>query len=218
MRRMRTQKTMSKYQRPDVWVYLPKRGNQSDRARLRRLMRSYKPAARRQMGARAYLAPAREYPHRGIVQASYKRNGPAANWARIGAYIERGAAQPDGQKAPGFDGQRSDIDIASTAAGWQAAGDAMVWKLIVSPENARGMDLQEHVRDLLAAMESDLGTRLEWAGVIHHNTDHQHAHVIVRGVDQDGRRLEIDPEYIRRGLHERQGELLNRDREMEMQR
>ncbi len=49
-------------------------------------------------------------------------------------------------------------------------------------------------------VERDLGRPIEWAAVNHHDTDHPHAHVVVRGVDLEGRQLRIDRAYIARGL------------------
>ena len=66
-------------------------------------------------------------------------------------------------------------------------GDALMWSLIVSPEDAARMDLRRHVRDLVAGMERDLGTRLEWVAIDHHNTDNAHVHLLIRGVRDDGR-------------------------------
>jgi type IV secretory pathway VirD2 relaxase len=49
-------------------------------------------------------------------------------------------------------------------------------------------------------MEKDLGTDLEWVAVEHHNTEHPHAHVVVRGVRNDGAGLRMSRKYIQRGI------------------
>ena len=36
-------------------------------------------------------------------------------------------------------------------------------------------------------METDLGTRLDWIAVDHHNTGHPHTHIVVRGVTDHGK-------------------------------
>jgi hypothetical protein len=59
----------------------------------------------------------------------------------------------------------------------------------------------------MARVEKDLGRRLEWAAVNHHDTGHAHAHVVVRGVDRDGRELRLDRGYISNGLRWRAQEL-----------
>ncbi len=74
------------------------------------------------------------------------------------------------------------------------------FRFIVSPEDARDLDLTGYVRELMKRVESDLGRSVEWAAVNHHDTDHPHAHIVVRGVCREGRQLRMDRAYIARGL------------------
>jgi type IV secretory pathway VirD2 relaxase len=46
-------------------------------------------------------------------------------------------------------------------------------------------------------MENDLGTDLEWIAVAHHNTEHPHLHMVIRGVGSDG-----PADSIKAGLHQ----------------
>lgn len=70
-----------------------------------------------------------------------------------------------------------------------------------SPEDAADMaDLRAFSRDLMTNAEQDLGTRLEWVAVEHHNTEHPHVHVLVRGRADDGADLVISRDYIREGM------------------
>jgi len=55
----------------------------------------------------------------------------------------------------------------------------------------------------MAQAERDLGTRLDWVGVDHWNTDNAHVHIIVRGKADDGRDLVIARDYISRGMRAR---------------
>jgi type IV secretory pathway VirD2 relaxase len=86
---------------------------------------------------------------------------------------------------------------------WEAAGDARLFKMVVSPEQAARLDLRSHARALVAEMERDLGSRLEWVAIDHYNTDHPHLHVLVRGRDDQGRPLTLDPTYIKTGIRGR---------------
>jgi type IV secretory pathway VirD2 relaxase len=52
-------------------------------------------------------------------------------------------------------------------------------------------------------MEKDLGTKLDWVGVDHWNTDNPHVHLIVRGVRDDGQDLVISRDYIKEGMRAR---------------
>lgn len=71
-------------------------------------------------------------------------------------------------------------------------------------------------------MESDLGTKLDWIAVDHHNTGHPHTHILLRGVTDDGKRLDIAGDYIAHGVRERASEVvtleLGRQTEQEVTR
>ncbi|TGT51783.1 hypothetical protein EN809_039650, partial [Mesorhizobium sp. M2E.F.Ca.ET.166.01.1.1] len=51
-------------------------------------------------------------------------------------------------------------------------------------------------------------TRLDWIAVDHHNTGHPHTHILVRGVTEEGRVLNIAGDYIAHGIRHRAGELV----------
>src|SRR5216683_2854 len=101
----------------------------------------------------------------------------------------------------GFDAAREDLELVVTVNEWER-DDGLMWSFIVSPEDADRIDLRQHVRELVAGMECDLGTRLEWVAIDHHNTDDAHVHLLVRGVREDGRMLEIEREYLTHGIRE----------------
>ncbi|MEE9926034.1 relaxase/mobilization nuclease domain-containing protein [Brucella intermedia] len=91
----------------------------------------------------------------------------------------------------------------------QCKDDRHHFRFIVSPEDAADMeDLKRFTRELMAQAEKDLGTKLEWAGVDHWNTDNPHVHVIVRGRTEDGQDLVIDRDYIKSGLRDRAQDLV----------
>ncbi|WP_324256112.1 DUF3363 domain-containing protein [Shinella zoogloeoides] len=59
----------------------------------------------------------------------------------------------------------------------------------------------------MSQVETDLGTRLDWVAVNHHNTGHPHVHVIVRGKDELGENLVINGAYLANGIRERASDL-----------
>jgi type IV secretory pathway VirD2 relaxase len=101
-------------------------------------------------------------------------------------------------------------DLPKRLDAWQKAGDARLWKIVVSPEAGARVDLAGHARQLVAQMESDLGTRLEWVAIDHHDTAHPHVHIVVRGLDEEGKVLLLARDYIRTGIRARSQELLTR--------
>jgi len=72
-------------------------------------------------------------------------------------------------------------------------------------------NLKDTTRALMAQMEEDLGTRLDWVAVDHFDTAHPHTHIIARGVTHDGKGLNIAGEYISRGIRGRLEEELTRE-------
>ena len=79
-------------------------------------------------------------------------------------------------------------------------GERHQFRFIVSPEDAGELDLTVYVRRLMTRIEHDLGRKIEWAAVNHYDTDHPHAHVVVRGVDRDGHELRFERGYISSGI------------------
>jgi type IV secretory pathway VirD2 relaxase len=75
----------------------------------------------------------------------------------------------------------------------EKAGDhLMMWSLIISPQDAERMDMQQHVRDFVTRMQQDLGTELEWVAIDHNDTDDKHVHLLIRGVRDNGQDLVMD--------------------------
>ncbi|MBA3991958.1 MAG: hypothetical protein C0469_00430 [Cyanobacteria bacterium DS2.3.42] len=64
-------------------------------------------------------------------------------------------------------------------------------KLILSP-GVQNIDMQRYTRELLKEVGREKGLDLDWRAVIHKNTDHDHAHVVVFGKDKNGREVLFD--------------------------
>jgi type IV secretory pathway VirD2 relaxase len=136
-------------------------------------------------------------------------------------YIEREGV--DRQGGPGH-AYGPTTDAADTTA-FEECGreDRHQFRFIVSPEDAGQLDdLRTYTRHLMARMEADLGTRLDWVAVDHWNTDNPHTHVILRGKDDTGKDLIISRDYIAEGMRRRAAELatewLGPRTELEIQR
>jgi type IV secretory pathway VirD2 relaxase len=161
-------------------------------------------------GLRRRVAPSRMYGRRSVVKASFRRNRGKGAWVRHARYLAREHAQRETERGRGFNGVFESLDLTAVVRQWER-GDALMWSLIVSPEDAARMDLREHVRNLVAEMERDLGTRLEWVAIDHHNSDNEHVHLLIRGVRDDGRMLTLDRDYVSRGIRELSRELAERE-------
>jgi type IV secretory pathway VirD2 relaxase len=145
-----------------------------------------------------------------VVKASFKRNDHTGGWAAHARYLSREGAQREQGKGQGFDAAHDGIDMVTVVREWEKK-DELLWRFIVSPEDASRLDLQRHVRGLIETIQRDLGTRLQWVAIDHHNTDEAHVHLLVRGVRDDGRPLQIDREYLKVGMRGRSQEMVNRE-------
>jgi len=155
------------------------------------------------------------FQRRAIVNVRYASARAPGGWKAHGTYIERESAKGDrvpteketgvaiGSQVPDPDrlGLAQEHQLGSLAERWQKAGDKRIFKIILSPEDANA-DFQQTAAALVARIEQYTGAPVEWGGVVHRNTDHPHAHIVVRGRLPSGEPLKLPPALIRRGLRE----------------
>jgi len=136
-------------------------------------------------------------------------------------YLQRDGVTKDGERGQVYSASRDVEDARSFVE--RGREDRHQFRFIVSAED--GVELSDPrgtTRHLMKQMEADLGTRLDWIAVDHHNTGHPHTHIIVRGMTDDGKTLNIAGDYIAHGIRERAGEVvtleLGRQTEQEVSR
>src|ERR1700675_1004512 len=150
----------------------------------------------------------RTFNQRVAVRVNYSANKNPGQWKAHGTYVARESATQGGRAAEaGFNATDQNLDIATGLDNWQSAGDERLFKIIVSPEFTDRLNLQQYACELMRRMERDLGTKIEGVAAVHHNTEHPHVHIAVRGVDEEGRPLRLPREYIRAGLRGRAEEI-----------
>lgn len=135
-------------------------------------------------------------------------------------YIEREGVGRRGEPGQAYGAITDKADLAAFEA--QGRDDRHQFRFIVSPEDAAQLDdLRSYTRQLMARMEGDLGTHLDWVAVDHWNTDNPHTHIVLRGKDDTGKDLIISRDYIAQGMRERASQLatewqgLRTEREMQ---
>lgn len=125
-------------------------------------------------------------------------------------YIQRDGVTREGMPGELYSAERDTAD--GKAFLQRCDGDRHQFRFIVSAEDGSEYpDLKPYIRRLMAQMEADLGTRLDWVAVDHFNTAHPHTHIMLRGVDDTGQNLIIAREYISHGIRERAAELVTLD-------
>lgn len=122
-------------------------------------------------------------------------------------YLRREGVTRNGERASMFGPETDEAD--HDAFGERCKDDRHHFRFIVSPDDAVELgDLKGFARDLMVEMEHDLGTKLDWVGIDHWNTEHPHIHILVRGVADDGENLVIARDYIREGMRDRARDIL----------
>lgn len=122
-------------------------------------------------------------------------------------YLERDGVTRDGEKGQVYSADRDTEDGRAFLE--RGREDRHQFRFIVSAEDGIELsDLRATTRDLMKQMESDLDTKLDWIAVDHHNTGHPHTHVLLRGVTDQGKALNIAGDYIAHGIRERTSEII----------
>jgi type IV secretory pathway VirD2 relaxase len=125
-------------------------------------------------------------------------------------YLERDGVTKDGEKGQVYSGERDVEDGRAFLE--RGRDDRHQFRFIVSAEDGVDVaDPRETTRALMKQVEADLGTKLDWIAVDHHNTGHPHTHILVRGITDDGKTLNIAGDYIAHGVRERASEIVTRE-------
>jgi len=148
------------------------------------------------------------FSRRVIVKVSLvKMAGGAKGQALHLKYIERDSAALDGGKGYLFDSENMFVDGDEFYERGQS--DRHQFRIVVSAEDGKDMsDLISYTRELVSQMEIDLDTKLDWVAANHYDTAFPHTHIVIRGVQDDGKNLVIPREYISYGIRNRAEEIV----------
>lgn len=117
-------------------------------------------------------------------------------------YVQRDGVTREGTPGEAYDARNDRADAKGFVE--RSEGDRHQFRFIVAVEDGTEYEeLRSFTRRLMAKMEEDLGTKLDWVAVDHFNTGHPHTHVILRGKDESGEDLIIAREYISHGMRQR---------------
>jgi hypothetical protein len=140
----------------------------------------------RERVATSSLRVARRVAVKAHVQKLGSRGAQAAT--RHLRYIEREGVEKDGSPGRLYGPEEP---AAREVFEQPRPGERHQFRFIVSPEGAHDLDLTSTSGKLMARVERDLGRSIEWAAINHHDTEHPHAHVIVRGVCREVQALVV---------------------------
>ena len=182
----------------------PNTGTARRLLRLARLVsRSARSGIRQRASGRNRGGTGVQLQRRAIVNVRYSSGRVKGAWKAHGRYVERESAAGSGEEREddrlGLAEQRRLDELAEE---WQKAGDQRLFKIIISPEDGATADFKVTARDMIGVLEHQTGERFEWAGVVHRNTDHPHAHILLRGRTGAGALLVLKPAMIRQTLRD----------------
>lgn len=116
-------------------------------------------------------------------------------------YIQRDSAAREGETCLLYN--RDEVMLDSDEFHERGLDDRHQFRVIVSPEDGKDLgDLRTYTRNVMAQMERDLGTKLDWVAANHYDTANPHSHIVIRGVRDTGSTLIIPREYISHGMRE----------------
>jgi type IV secretory pathway VirD2 relaxase len=125
-------------------------------------------------------------------------------------YLQRDGVTRDGERGRLYSADENEADGSKFLE--RGGDDRHQFRLIVAPEDGAELEeLRGVTRRLMAQMERDLDTTLDWVAVDHFNTAHPHSHIVVRGVTDQGKILNIAGDYIAHGIRHRASEIMTLD-------
>ena len=166
-----------------------RRKNERDSAQaLARLLRSggAKHTGNRQGGGRK--TDARQ---KCVVKAQYSKS-IEAHRVQLEKYLIREGTDVDGSRAKLYG---TDIEE------YRKNIDAKNFRVFLSPQSDK-VDLQALTERFVKKLELQTGYKLHWVGANHYNTAHPHAHLLINGVDKNGKEVTLPRDVIKTFMRE----------------
>ncbi len=191
------------------------KGARAGQTEVQKLIRAASGPRAKKRARRSATSPAAggRYGRRSIVKTrTVKMAGTGAAKQRAHLrYIERDAARgKEAEKGRGgalYDRETDEADRDAFLE--RGKGDRHQFRIILSPEDGGDLEsLKPLTRDLMASMERELGTRLDWIAADHYDTARPHTHIVIRGRRDNGADLVIPKHIIAFEMRERANELL----------
>jgi hypothetical protein len=134
------------------------------------------------------------------IQYRDHHNDVAADTSRIVRYIGYRDATSQGGQLFDRSGRAADLEHKALAAHVRrslrdlapgAHPTRAVYRFVLSPADARALDLRELARATMRGLERDAGPLPPWVAAIHRNTQHPHVHIVMAA------RREVSPDLFK---------------------
>ncbi|MDQ3830553.1 MAG: hypothetical protein M3361_14870 [Candidatus Tectomicrobia bacterium] len=175
----------------DLHLDLRRGHNPADRGMwMHRHQRAHRlPKPLTQLGARGVWVPPPPANSQGAIVKLW--TAKASTTGVHSLYLRQGKGL-DGTDAAPFD-RNGPVDRQAFVQ--RARPDGHQLRGMVSLDAGDRVDMQRFLQRLMAHVEADLGSRVDWLGAVHHDTARVHAHVVIRGVLPNGEKLYLTKHY-----------------------
>jgi hypothetical protein len=130
--------------------------------------------------------------HRQAIVCTSRHTTDLVNHVR---YLQELGKGLDGERPIGFSHDQEDVKLTHVVADWKT--DEIHYRRVL-PSPAEDIDMKEYTRIYVSKLEKDFKMppgSLQYAAVIHHDTEHIHTQMVIRGRDHLGRKLDICENY-----------------------
>lgn len=164
------------------------------------------------MGARGVFLKENDiYSRRVVVKASYVTSKDEKSRSRIRHHLNyagRNTQEEEKKAQVLYSNVDERVSIKNKIDDFEKAPH--IFNIIISPEEGDKLDLKEFTRDLVKTVEIDLRTKLDWVAGNHFDTNEPHVHLLIKGLDDGGKKLLMTRDYISRGLRIRASQTANK--------
>lgn len=115
-------------------------------------------------------------------------------------YITRDRVGENGER-PKLYSSRED-DVHREAATKYYKNEIRFFRVILSPERGNDMNMTEYTRDVMRRWQNAVHQKFRWYAANHYNTENAHSHVLIRGIDTKGARVQFDPRFVKQNGRE----------------
>lgn len=84
------------------------------------------------------------------------------------------------------------------------------FKFIISPDKTENLNLNLFTRTVVEKIEQWEGRKFYWKAAVHKDTENPHIHLLINGVDKNGRPVKFKKDFLKHKLHEISRTLLTR--------
>jgi hypothetical protein len=119
-------------------------------------------------------------------------NSMEAHHVQIQKYLVREGA--------GFDGNTPDL-FGTDSDEYQKNMVPKNFRIFLSPET-NNYDLQDLGEQFIKYLEKQTGYQLYWQGACHYNRAHHHTHILINGVDKEGREIHFPRDIVKTFMRE----------------